>query len=63
MPLSMPPISNAPTVGTDRNTFHTALIWPVIACCWPIVVVSPFWALATNRNDAVNTTTATRSIE
>src|ERR1044071_7096586 len=40
--------------GDGWNTFHAALICPVIACCWPSVAVSPFWALATNRKDAVS---------
>jgi len=38
--------------------FHTALIWPDIACCWPMLEVSPFCALDTKRNELVNSTTA-----
>ena len=49
-------------MGTDRKMFHTALIWPDIACCWPIIEVSPFWALATNRNEVVSSMTATSSV-
>ena len=63
MPLSVPPISSAATVGIDRKTFQTALTWPVIACCWPIVEVSPFCALATKRKDAVSRMTATSSVD
>ena len=39
-----------------------ALICPVIACCWPMTAVRPFWALETNRNEAVRTITAVNSI-
>ena len=31
-----------PSAGTDRKMFQAALIWPDIACCWPITDVSPF---------------------
>ena len=60
---SQPPANKAATVGIDANTFHAALIWPVIACCRPMVEASPFWALATNRNEVVSTMTATSSEE
>ena len=52
----------AATVGIEPKMFHTALTWPDIACCWPIIAVSPFCALATKRNEVVNSTTATSSV-
>ena len=60
---SQPPTSKAATVGIDAKTFHAALICPVIACCWPMVDASPFWALATNRNEVVSAMTATSNNE
>ena len=42
--------------------FNTALIWPDMACCWPMVEARPFWALDTDRNDAVSRTIAVSSV-
>jgi hypothetical protein len=60
--LITPPMKSAAIVGIDTKTFHTALTWPDIACCWPSTEVSPCWALETNRNDVVSSTMAASSV-
>ena len=52
--IRRPPRISAAIPGSAPNTFHAALICPDMTCCWPIVEVSPFCALATNRKNVPN---------